>query len=79
MESKDVSKVDETLLDQVEADVYWCLTKLLDNIQVRRGEHHFVVMMLMAVLMLGVLQKNLSWQRGRRISPSLSFSLPPRS
>lgn len=39
MESKDVSKVDETLLDQVEADVYWCLTKLLDNIQVRRGEH----------------------------------------
>lgn len=38
VESKDVSKVDETLLDQVEADVYWCLTKLLDNIQVRRGE-----------------------------------------
>lgn len=35
MESKDVSKVDGALLDQVEADVYWCLTKLLDNIQVR--------------------------------------------
>lgn len=35
MESKDVSRVDETLLDEVEADVYWCLTKLLDNIQVR--------------------------------------------
>lgn len=35
MESKDVSKVDGALLDEVEADVYWCLTKLLDNIQVR--------------------------------------------
>lgn len=35
MESKDVSRVDETLLHEVEADVYWCLTKLLDNIQVR--------------------------------------------
>ena len=35
MESKDVSRVDETLLYEVEADVYWCLTKLLDNIQVR--------------------------------------------
>lgn len=35
VESKDVSKVDEALLDEVEADVYWCLTKLLDNIQVR--------------------------------------------
>lgn len=34
VESKDVGKVDEALLDQVEADVYWCLTKLLDNIQV---------------------------------------------
>lgn len=34
VESKDVSKVDGALLDQVEADVYWCLTKLLDNIQV---------------------------------------------
>lgn len=34
VESKDVSKVDERLLDEVEADVYWCLTKLLDNIQV---------------------------------------------
>ncbi|CAM9298828.1 unnamed protein product [Ectocarpus fasciculatus] len=33
VESKDVSKVDEALLDEVEADVYWCLTKLLDNIQ----------------------------------------------
>lgn len=30
-----MSKVDGALLDQVEADVYWCLTKLLDNIQVR--------------------------------------------
>lgn len=29
-----MSKVDEALLDEVEADVYWCLTKLLDNIQV---------------------------------------------
>lgn len=38
MESKDVSRVDETLLYEVEADVYWCLTKLLDNIQVERGE-----------------------------------------
>lgn len=38
VESKDVSKVDGALLDQVEADVYWCLTKLLDNIQVRCGE-----------------------------------------
>lgn len=27
--------MDEALLDEVEADVYWCLTKLLDNIQVR--------------------------------------------
>ena len=34
MESTDVSKVDEALLQEVEADVYWCLTKLLDNIQV---------------------------------------------
>lgn len=34
VESKDVGKVDEALLDEVEADVYWCLTKLLDNIQV---------------------------------------------
>lgn len=34
VESKDVSKVDEALLAEVEADVYWCLTKLLDNIQV---------------------------------------------
>ncbi|CAM9433266.1 unnamed protein product, partial [Hapterophycus canaliculatus] len=33
VESKDVSKVDEVLLAEVEADVYWCLTKLLDNIQ----------------------------------------------
>ncbi|CAB1110619.1 unnamed protein product [Ectocarpus sp. CCAP 1310/34] len=33
VESKDVSKVDKALLDEVEADVYWCLTKLLDNIQ----------------------------------------------
>lgn len=32
-----MSKVDGALLDQVEADVYWCLTKLLDNIQVRRS------------------------------------------
>lgn len=31
-----MSKVDGALLDQVEADVYWCLTKLLDNIQVQR-------------------------------------------
>ena len=38
VESKDVSRVDETLLYEVEADVYWCLTKLLDNIQVERGE-----------------------------------------
>lgn len=29
-----MSKVGEALLDEVEADVYWCLTKLLDNIQV---------------------------------------------
>lgn len=29
-----MSKVDEALLAEVEADVYWCLTKLLDNIQV---------------------------------------------
>ena len=35
VESKDVGKVEEVLLDEVEADVYWCLTKLLDNIQVR--------------------------------------------
>ena len=34
VESKDVSRVDESLLNEVEADVYWCLTKLLDNIQV---------------------------------------------
>lgn len=34
VESTDVSKVDEALLHEVEADVYWCLTKLLDNIQV---------------------------------------------
>lgn len=34
VESTDVSKVDEALLFEVEADVYWCLTKLLDNIQV---------------------------------------------
>lgn len=27
--------MDEALLDEVEADVYWCLTKLLDNIQVQ--------------------------------------------
>lgn len=33
VESTDVSKVDEVLLHEVEADVYWCLTKLLDNIQ----------------------------------------------
>lgn len=39
VESKDVGKVDEALLDEVEADVYWCLTKLLDNIQVPLLSH----------------------------------------
>lgn len=34
VESTDVSKVEKAVLDEVEADVYWCLTKLLDNIQV---------------------------------------------
>lgn len=29
----DVSKVPREILEQVEADVYWCITKLLDNIQ----------------------------------------------
>ena len=29
----DVSKVPHEVLEQVEADVYWCITKLLDNIQ----------------------------------------------
>ena len=31
----DVSKLPREVLDQVEADVYWCITKLLDNIQVQ--------------------------------------------
>lgn len=39
VESTDVSKVDEALLFEVEADVYWCLTKLLDNIQVHNSTH----------------------------------------
>jgi len=29
----DVSKVSAEILEQVEADTYWCITKLLDNIQ----------------------------------------------
>ena len=29
----DVSKVSADILEQVEADAYWCITKLLDNIQ----------------------------------------------
>jgi len=29
----DVTQVGEEVLQQVEADCYWCLTKLLDNIQ----------------------------------------------
>ncbi|CAM9408102.1 unnamed protein product [Discosporangium mesarthrocarpum] len=33
VEATDVSKVKESDLAEVEADVYWCLTKLLDNIQ----------------------------------------------
>ena len=37
VEAVDVSKLSETVLQQVEADVYWCITKLLDNIQVRVG------------------------------------------
>lgn len=34
-ETTDVSKLPDGALQQVEADVYWCITKLLDNIQVR--------------------------------------------
>lgn len=45
VESKDVSKVDAMLLDEVEADVYWCLTKLLDNIQVRACGQNDVVLL----------------------------------
>ncbi|CAM9421519.1 unnamed protein product [Phaeothamnion confervicola] len=32
-ESVDASRVDPAALEEVEADTYWCLTKLLDNIQ----------------------------------------------
>ena len=28
------SKLSKEVLDQIEADVYWCFTRLLDNIQV---------------------------------------------
>jgi TBC1 domain family member 2 len=34
VEGADVSRLSEAVLQQVEADVYWCMTKLLDNIQV---------------------------------------------
>ena len=31
----DSSKVDKAILEKVEADSFWCLSKLLDGIQVR--------------------------------------------
>ncbi|CAM9616311.1 unnamed protein product [Choristocarpus tenellus] len=33
VEAADVTKIRESNLAEVEADVYWCLTKLLDNVQ----------------------------------------------
>jgi hypothetical protein len=33
-ETYDMSKLDQDILDVIEADSFWCLSKLLDGIQV---------------------------------------------
>ena len=37
LQAKTAEGLDEALLQDVEADVYWCLTRLVDRIQVRRS------------------------------------------
>jgi hypothetical protein len=37
VECMDAQRLPEAALAEVEADTYWCLTKLLDNIQVQGG------------------------------------------
>ena len=33
VDDADIEKVGESILDEIEADCFWCLTKLLDGIQ----------------------------------------------